>query len=327
MIKIIITILLLFSPTLVIAQSNTSSSETVPNLDNNPANTSAINDRLYQMQNTIQELSSGIDINGGTTGILNVNRGGTGQDFSAVAANSIPYFSAIGVMGNIGIGTSGYVLTAGNPPVWLPPTHGIIVAVNGTYTWTAPIGVYEIYLTLQGAGSGGASDSAGACPGGSSGALMVNTFYPVIPGNSYTVVVGKGGASTTGASHLSNAGTSSSFDTNITVNGGQGATSVSGCAYTTGGGTVQSAIPPGAGSGHTGGSAGYALGTQYAGIQAVNSTDASGGAPAGSYFGAGVICNGSNPNVSGINPGTGGCGAITNGTSGAGADGYVSIQY
>lgn len=53
-----------------------------------------------------------------SNGLLGTAHGGTGQDFSTVPANNIPYFSAIGTMGNIGIGTTGQFLGYGSPPAW-----------------------------------------------------------------------------------------------------------------------------------------------------------------------------------------------------------------
>ncbi|MCM2267521.1 MAG: hypothetical protein NDI60_07060 [Elusimicrobiales bacterium] len=54
------------------------------------------------------------------SGILGSTYGGTGANLSAAAAGGVPYFSAVGVMGAVGVGTSGHFLRSnGNgPPTW-----------------------------------------------------------------------------------------------------------------------------------------------------------------------------------------------------------------
>lgn len=88
------------------------------------------NDELRKTSRRLRELEGGIPLSTGTTGILTTSRGGTGQDFSAVAANSIPYFSATGTIGSIGIGTTGYVLTAGSPPNWAKASAFTLVSTT-----------------------------------------------------------------------------------------------------------------------------------------------------------------------------------------------------
>lgn len=118
----IITVILIVLCLNAFAQTNNNTAEVLPNLDNNPTNTSAVNDQLRQLQSRINAIEGGIDINSETSGILDTDRGGTGQDFSVAAQYSIPYFSDTGVMGNIGIGTTGYLLTAtAGGPAYQPP--------------------------------------------------------------------------------------------------------------------------------------------------------------------------------------------------------------
>lgn len=57
-----------------------------------------INDELRRTSRRLRDHEGGIHINTGTTGILTVDRGGTGQDFSAVTMNTVTYFSSDGVM-------------------------------------------------------------------------------------------------------------------------------------------------------------------------------------------------------------------------------------
>ncbi|MBM3209447.1 hypothetical protein FJZ40_04115, partial [Candidatus Shapirobacteria bacterium] len=63
--------------------------------------------------------------------------GGTGQDWSAVAQGSVPYFSGTGTMATLGPSTSGYVLTtqgAGANPTWsdISASGGPWTTANGT---------------------------------------------------------------------------------------------------------------------------------------------------------------------------------------------------
>ena len=62
-------------------------------------------------------------------------------------------------------------------------------------TFTAPVGVTKIYLTCAAGGGGGSGASAtkGGC-GGGAGQSIINVPYTVVPGNSYTVTIGAGGA-------------------------------------------------------------------------------------------------------------------------------------
>jgi hypothetical protein len=68
----------------------------------------------------------------------------------------------------------------------------------GTYTWVAPAGVTSISVVSVGGGSaaaifGSASGDAPRTVGGAGGALAYKNNITVVPGTSYTVVVGAGG--------------------------------------------------------------------------------------------------------------------------------------
>lgn len=89
-------------------------------------NFKALNDNANKSKNLLNDYF-------GASGILGTANGGTGQNFSAVAQNAIPYFSATGTMGNIGIGTTGYVLTSqgsSTPPIYLQPTFRLTSATS-----------------------------------------------------------------------------------------------------------------------------------------------------------------------------------------------------
>lgn len=62
----------------------------------------------------------------------------------------------------------------------------------GTYSWTAPAGVYNVSAVVVGGGAGGRPSNRHG--GGGGGLAWVNNIV-VYPGQSYTVVVGSGGAS------------------------------------------------------------------------------------------------------------------------------------
>jgi hypothetical protein len=112
----------------------------------------------------------------------------------------------------------------------LPPT-GDSYIINtyttvGTTTWTAPEGVTSIDYTIigGGGGGGGAYDTGGG--GGGGGGMVLTGTYSVTPGQTYTIVVGDGGARSTNSYPTINetdggSGGDSSFDTIIAL-GGEG---------------------------------------------------------------------------------------------------------
>jgi hypothetical protein len=59
----------------------------------------------------------------------------------------------------------------------------------GTYTWVAPFNVYSVSVVCIGAGGGGWANPTVATGGGGGGLAYLNNIS-VVPGNSYTVVVG-----------------------------------------------------------------------------------------------------------------------------------------
>ena len=139
----------------------------------------------------------------------------------------------------------------------------------GTYSWTAPAGVYFVHAVCVGGGGSGSTDR----PAGGGGGLGWKNKIPVIPGQSYTVVVGSGGAAVS-ASGIGGppgiSGTSSYFISASTVMGGGG----------TGGGLVAGNAPGGTfvgDGGGNGGSGGITLGCNGSG----------GGGGAGGYVGNG----------------------------------------
>ena len=121
----------------------------------------------------------------------------------------------------------------------------------GTYTWVVPAGVTEACVLCVGAGGAGGgvpttqSDSAA---GGGGGALSYTNNLAVTPGESLTVVVGRGYAGTTGSG---TAGGDSQLKRNTTV-----LVEAKG-----GGGGAGDRVENGAGNGGGGGAAGCVVGT------------------------------------------------------------------
>jgi len=90
--------------------------------------------------------------------------------------------------------------------------------VSGTSTWVAPAGVTEIEYLVVAGGAGGGGNRGG---GGGAGGFRTG-FLTVVPGNSYTVTVGRGGAGGVNNTYGQN-GANSVFDTIASVGGGGGA--------------------------------------------------------------------------------------------------------
>ena len=182
---------------------------------------------------------------------------------------------------------------------YLPPPIGQqAYTTAGTYSWTCPAGVTSINVVCIGGGGGYTNpfNSYGPLLGGAGGGeLRWKNNITVIPGNSYTVIVGAAGAyGASGGNRTSTAGGTSSFNTSTCV--------------ANGGGRGPESAPGGAGgSGGTGdgGGNGGAGGTGGNGRQA-----GSGGA--GGYSGnggAGGNGNENSPNsLAAGQPGTGGGG-------------------
>jgi hypothetical protein len=104
----------------------------------------------------------------------------------------------------------------------------VVYNTHGVYTWTVPVGVYEVDVELWGAGAGGMNTNIGPtsgtpggtdATGGTSGGYARKTCQ-VTPGQQITVTVGQGGAAWTAASTGANAGSSTSFGAFFSATGG-----------------------------------------------------------------------------------------------------------
>jgi len=198
----------------------------------------------------------------------------------------------------------------------------------GTYSWTVPVNVSSVSVVAIGGGAGG---RPGNRQGGGGGGLAWANRIPVNPGQSYTVVVGSGGASAT-------AGGSSYFiGTNVVwgeggqiPDGSQSSFSAAGNTYTTelggrGGNFFAANIYGTSGGGAGGGSGGVLISGPSFWVNA-----SSGGGGAGGYSGTGggggggsmIQSAGSAATGSG---GGGGGGGVTQPGWGGGGGGGVGI--
>ncbi|GAB5388277.1 MAG: hypothetical protein Alpg2KO_12450 [Alphaproteobacteria bacterium] len=189
----------------------------------------------------------------------------------------------------------------------------------GTHNWVAPSGVTSVSVVAVGAGGGGGGchlSSVGDNAGGGGGALVYRNNIRVTPGQSYTVIVGTGGARTTGCN--GNSGGSSSFGGLFTAGGGSGAVGASGGNGGTPSGSYTAGHSGGRGGnsgsygGGGGGAAGYS-GNGGAGGSGASSSGVTGAAGAGGGGGGGASGHGGG--------GGGGVGINGIGSSGASAGG------
>lgn len=176
----------------------------------------------------------------------------------------------------------------------------------GTYSWVAPAGVTSVSVVAVGGGSGGSWGTNSGAGGG----LGWKNNIAVIPGNSYTVVVGAGGNGSAYPYGV-NGGTNSYFISSCTVRGNGGNT---GLSYVGDGGGAG-----GAGGGGGGGAGGYTGSGGAGGLYYVNPRNGSagtggggGGGSAGYYSGWATGCN------VGASGSGGGVGILGQGSNGAG---------
>lgn len=167
----------------------------------------------------------------------------------------------------------------------------------GTYTWTAPAGVTSVNAVTIGGGGGSAAGASNATAGGGGGGLGWKNNIPVVPGQTYTVVVGAGGQTSAVYTPAGNGGTSYFINTSTVAGfGGVGSNGGSG-------GAGGSYVGDGGGNGGLGGTSG-------------TNAQAGGGGGAGGYSG-----NGGNGGGWSNYYGTGNGGAVTAGSGGGGGGG------
>ena len=175
----------------------------------------------------------------------------------------------------------------------------------GTFSFVVPIGVTQVSVCCIGGGGGARAHSSAVqtlaqSRGAGGGALSYVNSITVIPGNSYTVVVGAGGSGT------ADGGNSTFNSTDVVANGGQ--SGFNGGA----GGTV------GVGTGGAGGAGGTAN-QGYTASYGTALYGGGGGGGAGGYSGAGGA-GGNNQSNGTTTSGTAGA-AGTGGAAGGGGGG------
>lgn len=290
----------------------------VSNLDQK--NTSVVNTNMSYLQGGINSLS-GLLSQYFTGGILKTSAGGTGVNSSAWASGDTVVMTGLGIWGHTTPSTS--------------LAHIFIFTTSGTFT--APVGVNNILLTMIAGGGGGGGMTAsinGGAGGGGSGAYVIGYPYKVTTGNSYTVTVGAGGAG--GVSSVANGSTggTTTFDSFSVLGGGGGISGLAGNGGSGGAAVSNNASASISTIGTTGGPRGNTVGGN--GAKGDNGTLAT-GAGGGSPFGAGAngITGADSVGANGTsNTGSGGSGAIafiapggTNFAGGNGGSGIVIIQY
>jgi hypothetical protein len=202
-----------------------------------------------------------------------------------------------------------------------------------TTTWVAPANIYTVeYLVVAGGGgSGGGYDTGGGAGGG--GGMVLSGRLTVIPGTTYTVVVGDGG--TAGISNRTalpeipgGAGENSVFASIIALGGGGGWPSRQPAGAVNGNGGA-AAINPGTASqggngGGSNGGGGGGGGSSGAGTNRSGSTAGSGGAGTASSLSGSSIVYGAGANGANGSTNTVAVAGTTNTGNGARAGGASS---
>ena len=163
----------------------------------------------------------------------------------------------------------------------------IIFTEPGSHTWTAPEGVTAVAAVAiggGGGGTGGAVDGGEAMSGGGGGGLGWNNNITVVPGQTYNLVVGEGGAGSPTRRRDANNGKDSWFIDSDTVRGSGGKALGGGFA-----GDGGQSGGSGGSFGGGGGSGGYSADLGGGGGTGGSATVTGGGAGGG---GTGVFGNG-----------------------------------
>lgn len=166
-------------------------------------------------------------------------------------------------------------------------------------SFTVPTGVTTIYVSgCGGGGSGSATVATSACGGGGAACVLFQS-YTVIPGTTYTVTIGAGGAGAN--TQFGNSGGTTSLGALVSLPGGGGGNSQTGT--------------PGASGGFGGTRGSYAISTAIF------------GAGGSTLFGIGgpSSTTGNPTSITGSGYGSGSGGTSSN--SAAGANGFLLIEW
>ena len=260
-----------------------------------------------------------------------VTQGGPYYYYLSTGSNSIPIYV---------VAQSGQVAKTYTLNINLEASPGQSeYTTPGTYSWTAPTGVYSVSVVIVSGGGGGGyipSKQNMKSSGGGGGALAYIQQHSVTPGTNYTVVVGAGGA-------RGSAGGDSYFRTTSilqAVGGSAGGTSTNSSASLSGGpgGTRSGTALSGGGNGGYGGASimtglngcgggGGAGGYSNTGGQGGAGSGASGATGLGGSGGGGGGTNASNLSYFNASAAAGGVSIYGAGSNGTGGYGSVTSGY
>jgi len=242
-----------------------------------------------------------------TTSSATGGLGGTGTTLVVSAINSInqiTLYASSGTIPRVGV-ISGVVPTGGTGS--FPQGGDAMFITTGTFSWIAPLGITSVSVVAVGGGGGGGYQWSSG--GGGGGGLGWKNNIPVVPGQSYTVVVGSGGPSMSNATTVGSEGGTSYFISSSTVAGFGGGR----------GGPNSSATSPGYGGGYQGDGGGRG------GNGAIDGDWRRAGAGAGGYTGQGADSAVASSGVSAPAGGGGAAGGYYSSTYGQPAGGGVGI--
>jgi len=189
----------------------------------------------------------------------------------------------------------------------------------GTYSWTAPTYVTKVCVVCVGGGQGGSPNDFSGSTGGRGAGLGWKNNITVVPGQSYTVVVGAGGAAGQNQNANPGSGGDSYFISLATVagrSGGNGGTYIG-----DGGGNGGSASGPGSIGGAGGGAGGYTGNGGNGGNGGSGTAGSGGGGGGGGGRSSSNQSAGSGGGVGIFGQGANGTAGTLNSTGGAGSGG------
>ena len=274
----------------------------------------------------------------GTTG-ANVYNGALGSTVVFLGLNTTNLNNDDSSNGVLSTNNPSFIrYSTSNPFTEIAPGEQVYTT-PGTYTWIAPAYVTEIAVVAVGGGESGAAGDYNGAHGGAGGYLAYRNYITVIPGSSYTVVVGAGGEA---VNYIKNKGGTSSVSLNgtaicVALGGDQGDTPNIPEQTSYAGGTGMTGVGGGSAQYNTGGggAGGYAGvggvgGSLYSNQQGGAPASNSGGGKGGAYGhnvgatgggGVGIYGKGLDGSASGGggSPGPGSTSGVVNG----GADVYM----
>jgi hypothetical protein len=257
---------------------------------------------------------------------------------------------------------------SGNTNNWTPSgintATGAKFTTTGAQTWTAPAGVTSVpYLIVAGGGGGAGHGGSSGGGGGGAGGMLTGTAT-VVPGTTYTITVGAGGAATVSGSNstlagagfttltaigggsgnggsggsggggLYNSGTIGSGTAGQGNNGGGGSTSWSSGHTGAGGGGGAGGVGASCGGSTNGAAGGAGLASSITGDSVIYAAGGGGASESDSQGAGGSSGIGGTPGATGVkrngqaNTGSGGGGgAVSPGAAGSGGSGIVILQY